>query len=418
MSNHPEQGGFEPPVPCGTTVFKTASLNHSDTAPMPRLLSHSLHDSPKQVKAPESYFLRFVLYLRDNMRNAQEARMEKTEQNAPSRYSRQVAFEKIGVKGQERLLSARAVIIGIGALGTVIANNLCRAGVRYLRLVDRDCVELSNLQRQILFDEADAKAGIPKAQAACDHLAKVNSKISLEPVVAHADSSNIEELVKDADVVLDGSDNMELRFLINEACHKLGKPWVYGGVLGATGNCMTIVPGEGPCLRCLMPEIPPAGSYPTCATAGVLNMVSNIIASLESAEAVKIITGSANTNKGVFVLDVWNNTTGHVTLSANPDCPVCGKGQYEMLDRRAETYVANLCGRDEYQVTPRQKTRIDLAEFGKRLTAAGTVRHGRFMLGFSNKETDFNLFSDGRAIIRNARDEKAARSVYSEYVGL
>jgi len=344
--------------------------------------------------------------------------MTKIKQNAHQRYSRQVAFEKIGNQGQEKLLAARVVIIGVGALGTVIANNLCRAGVGYLRLVDRDYVDISNLQRQVLFNEKDADDQLPKAQAACNHLAKINSDTKFEPVITHVDSSNIEGLVKDADVVLDGADNMELRFLINEACHKLEIPWVHGGVLGAIGNSMTILPGEGPCFRCFLPEIPPAGSYPTCATDGVLNMASNIIASLESAEAVKIITGSGETNKGIFMLDVWNNTADYLNLQVNPHCPVCGKGEYELLGSRAETLVTKLCGRGEYQIIPRQKTHIYLAEFERRLSASGTVERNQFMLRFGNSETAFNLFPDGRAIFKAVRNEKVARSIYSEYIGL
>jgi len=338
--------------------------------------------------------------------------------NVQARYSRQTVFEKIGPAGQEKLLSARVVVIGIGALGTVIANNLCRSGVGNLRLVDRDYVELSNLQRQVLFDEEDAAAQLPKAEAACDHLAKINSQIELEPVIAHVDSSNIEGLIKDADVVLDGSDNMELRFLINEACHKLKIPWVAGGVLGASGNCMTIQGGDGPCFRCFIPETPPAGSYPTCATAGVLNMASNIIASMESSEAIKIITGSPEVNRKIFLLDIWNNAAEYLEFYRNPSCPVCARGEYELLGRCRETNAAGLCGRDEYQIIPGRKTLIDLVEFEKKLCAAGTVKRGRFMLVFSNGETGFNLFPDGRAIIKNVKDERAARSVYSEYVGL
>ena len=333
------------------------------------------------------------------------------------RYSRQITYGKIGEEGQEKLLAARVAIIGIGALGTVIANNLCRAGVGRLRLVDRDYVELSNLQRQALFNEEDAAAQVPKAAAACNHLSKINSQIDLEPVIAHADSSNIEEFIKDADVVMDGSDNMELRFLINEACHKWRIPWVYGGVLGAAGNCMTILP-EGPCFRCLVPEVPPAGSYPTCATAGVLNMASNIVASLESAEAVKIITGSPDVSRKIFVLDVWDNTAVYVDIEKDPGCPVCTRGEYEMLNRLAETHVVSLCGRDEYQIVPGRKTLIDLAEFETRLGTLGTVNRSRFMLSFSGSGAGFNLFPDGRAIIKNVRDEKSARSVYSEYIGL
>ena len=334
------------------------------------------------------------------------------------RYSRQTIYENIGGEGQEKISAARAVIFGMGALGSVIANNLCRAGVGYLRLVDRDYVELSNLQRQVLFDESDAAAETPKAVAASSHLSKINSEIRLEPVIVHVDSSNIEELIKDVDVVLDGSDNMELRFLINEACRKLEVPWVFGGVLGAAGNCMTILPGEGPCFRCFVPDVPAPGSYPTCATAGVLNMASNIIASLESAEALKIITGSPALNRRLFVLDVWNNTAEYLELSKNPDCPVCGRGEYEFLGRRAGTHAANLCGRDEYQIVPGRRTCIDFAEFEAKLSGAGTVKRSQFMLSFSGGGIGFNLFSDGRAIIKNVKDEKAARSVYSEYIGL
>jgi adenylyltransferase/sulfurtransferase len=335
-----------------------------------------------------------------------------------SRYFRQIIYEKIGSEGQKKISAAKVTDIGIGALGTVIANNLCRSGVGCLRLVDRDYVELSNLQRQVLFNEDDAAAEVPKAAAACAHLAKINSETKLEPVIVHVDSSNIEDIIKNADVVMDGCDNMELRFLINEACHKLKIPWVYGGVLGAAGNSMTILPGDGPCFRCLVPEVPPAGSYPTCANTGVLNMASNIIASIESAQAIKIITGFADLNRQVFALDVWNNTAEYLNLSKDPDCPVCAGGEYEILNRRAGTLAASLCGRDEYQIIPGQKTFIDLTEFESKLSNLGTVKRSRFMLGFSGSDMSFNLFPDGRAIIKNVKDEKAARSVYSEYIGL
>ena len=243
------------------------------------------------------------------------------------RYSRQAVYEKIGPENQKKLFNAHAAIIGLGALGSVIANNLCRAGVGRLRLIDQDCVDFSNLPRQVLFDEADAEAKRPKAEASFIHLSSVNSRAAIEPVMAHVDSGNIEELIKDADVVMDGTDNMEVRFIINEACHRLNKPWVFGGVLGGGGNSMTIVPGEGPCLRCFLPELPAPGSFPTCADAGVLNMASNIIASVESAEALKILIGSPAINRRVFVLDLWNNSAEYLELARDPDCPVCGRGK-------------------------------------------------------------------------------------------
>jgi len=241
------------------------------------------------------------------------------------RYSRQTAFEKIGVEGQKKLFSSSVAIIGLGALGSVIANNLCRAGIGRMRLIDQDYVDLSNLPRQVLFDEEDAAAKRSKAEAVFNHLSKINSKTLLEPVMVHVDFYNIEELIKDVDLVLDGSDNMEVRFIVNEACHKLNIPWIFGGVLGSGGNCMNIIPGKSPCLRCFMPNISPAFSFPTCAAAGVLNMTSNIIASLESAEAIKILTGSPDINRKLFVLDVWNNTAEYLDLAKNSDCPVCGR---------------------------------------------------------------------------------------------
>ena len=242
------------------------------------------------------------------------------------RYSRQTVFEKMGIGNQKKLFNAHAVIIGLGALGSVISNNLCRAGVGRLRLIDQDYVDISNLPRQLLFNEADAEAKRSKAEATYDHLSKINSKTILEPVNIHVDSSNIEGLIKDADIVLDGSDNMEVRFIINEACCMHNIPWVFGGVLGSGGNSMTIIPGETPCLRCFMPVIPPPGTFPTCATAGVLNMITGMIASLESAEAIKILTGSRDINRRIFVLDIWNNSAEYLELSRDPECPACGRG--------------------------------------------------------------------------------------------
>jgi adenylyltransferase/sulfurtransferase len=239
------------------------------------------------------------------------------------RYARQIIYEKIGKRGQEKISAATVVIIGLGALGTGIADKICRSGVGRLRLIDSDSVELSNLPRQTFFGEADAAAGLPKAAGAAAYLSKINSEAVLEAVAIRADSSNIEGLIKDADVVLDGSDNLELRFILNEACQRLKIPWVYGGILGGAGSCMTIVPG-GPCFRCLLPGIPAPGSYPTTSTAGVLNMAVGVIAAMEAVEAVKIITGSPDINRRLFMLDLWNNTAEYVETQKDPACPVCG----------------------------------------------------------------------------------------------
>jgi adenylyltransferase/sulfurtransferase len=240
-------------------------------------------------------------------------------------------FDGLGKSGQEKLLESRVVIVGVGGLGTVAANNLCRAGVGFLRIVDRDCVELSNLQRQLLYDEEDASRHIPKATAACSHLSRINSGVALESVAAEVNASNIESLIADTDLVLDCTDNIETRYLINEACDKLGKPWIYTGVLRGSGLTMNILPGGSPCFRCLFPEVLPPGSYPTCKTEGVLNSIISVIASVETTEAMKILIGSPAVRKGLFYIDVWNNQAEYVEVRGNPDCPVCGRHQYEYV---------------------------------------------------------------------------------------
>jgi adenylyltransferase/sulfurtransferase len=247
------------------------------------------------------------------------------------RYSRQIVFDGIGEKGQEKLLRSRAAIIGLGATGTVAANNLCRAGVGFIRIIDRDCVELINLHRQMLYDEQDASVPTQKATAAFKRLAKINSEITLDPVVADVNAANIETLIGDVDLVLDCSDNIELRYLVNEACDKLRKPWIYAGVLASEGLTMNIIPGETACFRCLFPEAPHPGSYSTISTAGVLNSVTAVIASIESAEALKILLCSPRVRKTLFRIDVWNNSSDYIDVGKNPDCPVCGRHKYETL---------------------------------------------------------------------------------------
>lgn len=239
------------------------------------------------------------------------------------RYSRQTVYDKLGEAGQEKLFAARVVVIGVGALGTAIANSLCRAGVGFIRLVDRDHVDISNLHRQILYDEEDARQAVPKAVAACYRLAKVNSGTVLEPVVVEVDSSNIDGLCADVDLVLDGSDNMQARHVINEACVRMRIPWIYGGALRGGGATMNIIPGETPCFRCLFPNLTAPGDHATCVTAGVLNMITGIVGCIQSAEAVKLLTGSPDLRKSLMMLDIWHNSTEYVEVGRNPDCPVC-----------------------------------------------------------------------------------------------
>ena len=333
------------------------------------------------------------------------------------RYSRQTIFGGIGIEGQNKLQLSRVVVIGVGATGTVIANNLCRAGVGFIRLVDRDYVELSNLQRQTLYTEEDSSQQMPKAAAACEHLKIVNSEIELEPVAADVNSSNIEKLISDVDLVLDGTDNLEIRNLINEACVKHNKPWIYAGALAGTGMSINIIPGITPCLQCLSFNAPEAGTGPTCSTAGVLNGITGIVASIASTEALKILVGSPDVRKTLLTFDIWDNWFQEIKISKKHDCPVCVRHKYELLGHLSASYTTSLCGRDSVQVVPRTVGNVDFEQLAQRLKNVGTVRYNKYMLQFSDGDTEFNLFPDGRAIINKVKDENAAKSVYSEYIG-
>jgi adenylyltransferase/sulfurtransferase len=332
------------------------------------------------------------------------------------RYSRQERFAGLGAAGQEKLSRARVAVVGLGALGTVVAGSLCRAGVGFLRLIDRDYVELSNLPRQTLFTEDDAREETPKAVAAARRLAAVNSGAALEPVVADVNAGNIERLIGDVDLALDGSDNFEIRYLLNEACHKLARPWIYSGALGAEGGTMNILPG-GPCLRCLAPVVPAPGSYPTCATSGVLNMVTGVVALYEAVEAVKILTGSPAVSRSYLSVDLWRGTERRARIERNPDCPVCGRGEYEFLTRGRDTYGVSLCGQEAVQIVPGTPAELDLPALAAELSHVGAVKLTPFMLSFDGP-VSFRLFPDGRAMIRKVTTVAAAKSVYAEYIGL
>lgn len=334
------------------------------------------------------------------------------------RYSRQTVFSGIGEEGQRKLLSSKVAVIGVGATGTVIANNLCRAGVGFLRLIDRDYVELSNLQRQTLYTEEDVKRKMPKAVAAFEHLKMTNSEIEIEPVCTDVNSSNVESLIADADLVLDGSDNLEVRYLINEACVKHEKPWIYAGALTGTGMTVNILPGKSPCLHCLFPNLSIQGTGQTCSTAGVVNGITGVIASVASIEAIKILIGSPNVRKSLLYFDLWNNDFNEIEVQRTPDCPICTRHEYKLLGRPSGSYTTSLCGRDSVQIVPATTKEINFEQLALKLGKAGSVQYNKFMLQFSDGKVDFNLFPDGRAIINKVKDSSAAKSVYSEYIGL
>src|SRR5580700_5823227 len=282
------------------------------------------------------------------------------------RYSRQMRFYGIGPAGQRQLLNARVTLCGCGALGTVLANALVRAGVGHLRLIDRDFIETSNLQRQVLFDEHDVAENLPKAEAAARKLGAINSSVHVEPIVANVDRTNIVELVKDADVVLDGTDNFEIRYLINDVAVKFGKPWVYGGCIGSHGQTMTILPGETPCIRCVFEAAPAPGEAGTCETAGVLGPIVNIIASYQATEAIKILTGHRETiNRELLYFDVWENTQRKIKIAplyGKVACPCCQQKRFEWLDGVQGSQTTSLCGRNAVQVSHHIAAKLNFEE--------------------------------------------------------
>lgn len=335
------------------------------------------------------------------------------------RYSRQILFEGIGEAGQQRLLGARALIVGCGALGSAQSEALARAGVGHLRIVDRDFVEASNLQRQVMFTERDARERLPKAVACAKRIAEINSDIKAEAEVAHVSHENVERLIADCDVVLDGTDNFATRFLINDACVKHNVTWVYGAAVGSYGVTMTVRPNVTPCLRCVFEDVPPAGSAPTCDTAGVIMPIISVVAAVQTAEALKLLTGQSNyLHKSLMQFDVWRNEWRRVALGGpRPDCLTCALRRFEMLEDGAGDSAAVLCGRNAVQVAPRQTTQIDLTELAARLRASGEVEVNPYLLRLRTGEYELTVFQDARAIVRGTDDTTTARSLYARYIG-
>lgn len=330
------------------------------------------------------------------------------------RYSRQIILDKVGEAGQARLSEGCAVVMGCGALGGVIATNIVRAGIGRIRLVDRDIVELNNLQRQTLFSEPDI--GKPKAWVAAQKLRHVNSAIEIEAVVADVNHSNIEGLVRDADVVLDGTDNMETRYLVNDVCVKYEIPWVYGGAIGTYGMVLTIIPHSTPCLRCVFPELPQAGALPTCDTAGVLNTIPPIIASIECTEAFKVLLGK-EVEPHLLSYDVWRHECHTLEVVRDEACRCCVKHDFEFLNAKKRDTIISLCGRDAVQITPISKGTLSFERLVDKLSKLGTVEASEFLLKFKPDKYELNIFKDGRTIVHGTSDAKVARSLYAKYVG-
>jgi adenylyltransferase/sulfurtransferase len=331
------------------------------------------------------------------------------------RYSRQVRFAPLGEGGQRRLLASSAVLVGCGALGTVAAEILARAGVGKLTIIDRDYIELSNLQRQFLFDEQDAANALPKAVAAERRLRKINSSIEVRGVVDDLRPRNAAELLGGANVILDATDNFETRFLVNDYSVSTGVPWVYGAAVASYGITMPVVPGATACFRCVYPERP-SGVQPTCETTGVLGAVTALIASLEASAAVQILSGNTEAvRRKITTVDIWHGPVRESEMPArDPDCPCCGGRQFDWLEGRHDAPVS-LCGRNAVQI--HATGRVDLVELAGRLRGEGAVRANEFALRFLREPYEMTVFPDGRAIVKGTTDVGVARSLYARWIG-
>jgi len=332
------------------------------------------------------------------------------------RYSRQILFAGIGEEGQERILSSHVAIAGCGALGTFQAAALARAGVGKLTIIDRDYVEWSNLQRQWLFEESDAEQALPKAAAAARRIGSINHNCEVVPIVADLTASNIEDCMEGVDLLLDGTDNFETRYLLNDYAIREGKPWIYGAAVSSYGLVMPVLPAETACLACVYPQ-PPSGVQPTCETAGVLGTITALIASLQVTAALQILVGrAAEVPRKITTVDVWSGAIRQMPQpERDPDCPVCERREFRYLNGEMRKPIS-LCGRNAVQIHERQRP-IALKDLATALEPLGDVRVNEFALRFFIPPYEMTIFPDGRAIIKGTTDPGIARSLYSRYVG-
>jgi adenylyltransferase/sulfurtransferase len=336
------------------------------------------------------------------------------------RYSRQVLYKEIGKEGQEKIRRSRVVVVGVGALGSTSSEMLGRAGVGYLRLIDRDYVDVTNLQRQSLFDEESYEQSLPKALAARDRLNRINSDVEIDARVVDLNANNAEELLEGVDLVLDGTDNFETRYLLNDACVHLGTTWIYAACVGSYGMSFVIRPGLSPCLRCYIEEEPPPGTSPTCDTVGIIAPVVHAVTAFQVTEALKILAGREDALLGsVLSIDVWNGRTDRFVLSnLKRDCPACGRKNLEYLSGKSHSSTTTLCGRNAVQIRPGPEGRLELEDIAEKLSALGDVKVTPHLLRFAYGGKELVVFPDGRAIVHGTDDPTEARSLYARFIGL
>jgi molybdopterin-synthase adenylyltransferase len=336
------------------------------------------------------------------------------------RYSRQVRFAPIGEEGQRRIAAARVLVIGAGAIGSVTADLLVRAGVGFVRIVDRDFVDLSNLQRQSLYEEEDVLQNLPKAVAAQAKLRRINSTVQIDAIVDDVNPSTVEDVIEDVDLVLDALDNFETRFVVNDACAKHSRAWIYAAAVGSYGLVMPIIPGKSPCLRCMLGSMPAPGTSPTCETAGVIATITHIVASMQVTEALKYICGAMQPEDlRLITYDAWARSFRQIDVGRESmaTCPLCAEGRLEYLNGNPLRTVT-LCGRNAVQLIPAVKGDLDLAALSKSISASGPVQFNEFLLKCSSPPYELTVFKDGRAIVKGTEEPSLARSVYSKLIGV
>src|SRR3990170_6607153 len=339
-----------------------------------------------------------------------------------NRYARQILFYGIGETGQKTLREKSAAIVGCGALGCTSANLLVRSGLGYLKIIDRDFIEESNLQRQSLFDEEDINKNLPKAIAAQKKLEKINPHVRIKAFVTDLNPSNINNTLRDADVIIDGTDNFETRFLLNDFCVKNCIPWIYGACIGSIGMTMNIIPSKTPCLRCVLEDIPPFGTTETCDTAGIIAPIASLIASIQAAEALKILTGNYDAlSKGLLKIDLWRNEIKILhtdDIREKSDCITCKQHQYEFLSKDRYSMTTSLCGGNAVQILHPNGSKLDLAKLAARLENVGEVSFNSFLLRLKLDKYELTVFPDGRLIITGTNDASVAKGLYAKYIGM
>lgn len=354
-----------------------------------------------------------------------ESTAEATGPVSGRRFAKQVRFAPLGPAGQQRLEQSRVLVVGVGALGCALAQSMVRSGVGTVVLVDRDIVDVSNLPRQVLFSEEDAARSLPKVEAAARELERIGGPTRLDPRCEHLGAHNVATLLEGIDLVLDGTDNLATRYLLNDACVRAGLPWIYGGVVGSGGMVLAVRPGSGPCLRCVFPEPPPLGSLETCDSAGVLQPAVAAVAALQAGAALRLLAqaepseGTPSPTESLLECDVWTSSLRRLELPRDPDCPACGRGDFEFLDAAVAEEAVALCGRNAVQVPAPPSGGVDLAVLSQRVERSGAASVARtgLLLRFEVEELRLTVFPDGRALVEGCEDPVRARAVVDRWIG-